>query len=130
MMLDGSEPFSGALLYAFSVNVHSGPSRRNPVRSLFDDSFQSVDWKRLCPASSIQSSFGPATTSMVQILSVAKVGRQSGFALRPGVPLPLATGTTWPFFNARPSMPPTPALWKVERDPSQGGVSTPPAMAM
>jgi hypothetical protein len=27
-------------------------------------------------------------------------------------------------------MPPTPALWKVEREPSQGAVSIPPAIAM
>jgi hypothetical protein len=67
---------------------------------------------------------------MLQVLSVGKLGRASGFTLRPGVPLPAATGTLCPFFSAWPSMPPTPALWKVEREPSQGGVSMPPAKAI
>ena len=129
MMLEGSAPFSGALLVAFSVKVHCGPSRRKPVRSLFDDNFQSLPRKRACPESSIHSSLGPATTSIVQRLSVGSTGRRSGRTRRPGVPAALATGTTWPRCSARPSMPPTPALWKVEREPSQGGVSMPPATA-
>src|SRR5215472_538271 len=96
MMLEGSDPCSGALLYAFSVKVQSGPSSRNPVRSLFDESFQFVERKRWCPASSIQSSFGPATTSTVQLLVVDICGRASDFALRPALPAPLPTGITCP----------------------------------
>src|SRR5579883_1651909 len=130
MILEGSEPCSGALLVAFAVKVHCGPSRRKPVRSLFEESFQSLERKRSWPAASIQSSFGPATTSTVQVLLVEKLGRQSALILRPARPAPLPTGTTCPAFKACPSMPPTPALWKVEREPSQGGVSMPPAIAI
>src|SRR5579883_1565651 len=110
MMLDGSEPCSGALFVAFAVKVHCGPSRRKPVRSLLDESFQSLERKRCCPAASIQSSLGPGTTSTVQVLLVEKLGRHSGLTLRPARPAPLPTGTTCPAFNACPSMPPTPAL--------------------
>ena len=81
------------------------------------------------PASSIQSSFGPATASMVQRLSVEIGGLAASLTRRPGLPSASATGTTWPALIAWPSMPPTPALWKVEREPSQG-VSMPPAIAM
>src|SRR5215470_9171389 len=130
MMLEGSEPFSGALLVAFSVKVHSGPSSRKPVRLLLADSFQSLVRNRLCPAASIQSSFGPGTTSTLHTLLVEKVGRASGLTLRPAFPFPLPTGMICPALSAWPSMPPTPAWWKVERDPSQGGVSIPPATAM
>ena len=73
---------------------------------------------------------GPATASMVQLLSVEIGGRQFSLTRRPAAPAPVPTGMVWPAWMAWPSMPPTPAWWKVEREPSHSGVSMPPAMAI
>ena len=42
----------------------------------------------------------------------------------------LADRDSLPRLQAYPFTPPTPAIWKVEREPSTGGVSMPPANAM